>query len=597
MPVAVEDRRELSVGAAGFIAALVVFLPRMAREMVLIGDSSELAAAAVEWGVPHPPGYPVWTALGHLASLLPFRNPAVGVHATSAVYHALAVGFVAATTLRLTRSIPAALAAAGALAFAGSFFLGSLYAEVFPLNDLGFAALLWLAVRLGQREALRPGWLFAFAAIFGMAVAHQQMIGLALPSLALLARPALTKLDRKSWLALLCVAAAGFVVCQLPFLFLARRDPSVSYGEVHDIGSWLRLVTRQDYGGLLSATRAAASSSPTGRIGAFAILAWQSLGVVPILFATFGLLALSRTQRRECLALALAVLLAGPGFASINGVPLEGEASLAFFERFTSMFLVPFAILVGCGVGIAIEMTPIRWQRHSAVALGVVVGLSGLPRAWRIDLSESVLGAEFADDVLLGVPDGALVLITGDVHTSALQYRCATSDACRRITVIAPGQLFLPWKDAQTRRRYPDLRLPEGKLAIARTNEIVKNEIGRRPVFVVPALVTRDPVLSGGYVFGAHGLLLSVYPDQASSFREREAYLELARSVASGERCRGCRPPTALPRRPTSDARLLDEYGLALRNMARRAQAFGEPELGKALFARAKSLSQSGRSR
>jgi hypothetical protein len=593
--VAAEVRRELSVGAAGFVGALVVFLPRLAREMVLLGDSSELAAAAVEWGIPHPPGYPLWTALGHLASLLSFGNPVLGVHATSALYHALAVGFVAATTLRLTRSIAAALAAAGALAFAGSFFLGSLYAEVFPLNDLAFAVLLWLGVRIGQTQATRRSWFLAFAGIFGLAAAHQQMIALALPSLWLLARPALGKLDGRTWLTLLAVAASGYILCQLPLAFLARRDPSVNYGEVYDLGSWFRLVTRADYGGLLSATRAASTSSPAGRIGAFAILAWQSLGVVPILFAAFGLLALSRTQRRECLALAVAVLLTGPAFASINGVPLEGEASLAFFERFTSMFLVPLALLVGCGVGIAIEMTPERWQKHAAVGVALVGGLSGLPRAWRIDLSKSILGAQFADDLLLGVPDGALVLITGDVHTSALQYRCATSDACRRITVIAPGQLFLPWKDAQTRRRYPDLRLPEGKLAIARTNEIVKNEIGRRPVFVVPALVTRDPVLSGGYVFSAYGLLLSVHPDEASAVREREPYLVLARAVASGERCRGCRAPTTIPRRPTSDARLLDEYGLALRNMARRAQVFGEPELGKALFARSRSLKQAQR--
>jgi hypothetical protein len=519
----------------------------------------------------------------------------LGVHATSAVYHALAVGFAAATTFRLTRSIAAALAAAGALTFAGSFFLGSLYAEVFPLNDLAFAVLLWLGVRNGETKATGRSWFLALAAIFGVAAAHQQMIGLALPSVWLLTRPALGKLDRKTWLTLIAVAVSGFVVCQLPLAFLARREPSVNYGEVRDLGSWLRLVTRADYGGLLSATRGASSSSPTARIGAFAILAWQSLGVVPILFAAFGLLALSRTQRRECLALAVAVLLTGPAFASINGVPLEGETSLAFFERFTSMFLVPVAVLVGCGAGIAIEMTKERWQKHVAVGVALVGGLSGLPRAWRIDLSKSVLSAQFADDLLLGVPDGALVLITGDVHTSALQYRCATSDACRRITVIAPGQLFLPWKDAQTRRRYPDLRLPDGKLAIARTNEIVKNELGRRPVFVVPALLTRDPLLSSGYLFGAHGLLLSVHPDQASALREREAFLLLARAVASGERCRGCRAPTTIPRPPTSDARLLDEYGLALRNMARRAQAFGEPELGKALFVRSRSLTQAQR--
>jgi hypothetical protein len=316
------------------------------------------------------------------------------------------------------------------------------------------------------------------------------------------------------------------------------------------------------------------------------------MGVVPILSAAFGLLALSRTQPRECLGLGVAVLLTGPGFAALNGVPLEGEASLAFFERFTTMYLVPFAILVGCGVGMAIELVPRRWATPASVAVTLVAGLSGVFRARHVDLSDSVMGARFADDILLGVPDGSLVLITGDVHTSALQYRCATSDVCRRITVIAPGQLSLPWKDAQTRRRNPDLRLPDGKLVIARTHELVENELGRRPVFVVPALVTRDPTLSGTYLFAAHGLLLRVHADQTSADAARDEFLELARRVASGESCRGCEPPASLPRRPTSDARLLGEYGLSLRNMGRRAFAFGEPELGKALFAKSKLLVQ-----
>jgi hypothetical protein len=218
--------------------------------------------------------------------------------------------------------------------------------------------------------------------------------------------------------------------------------------------------------------------------------------------------------------------------------------------------------------------------------------LAGLPKALRIDLSDRQLSAAFADDLLVAVPDGALVLITGDVHTSALQYRCATSDACRRYTVVAPGQLFLPWKERQTRRRYPDLELPEGPMKLNRTNELVAREIDRRPVYIVPALVARDRVLSGGYNFAPEGLLLRVFPDAKSAQQHRAQFLELARAILAGERCRGCQSPEALPHRPTPDARLLAEYALGLRNMARRAIAFDERELGRALFARAKELEQ-----
>jgi hypothetical protein len=54
------------VGAAGLLYFLTA-----ARDIV-VGDTPELTTAAVTLGVPHPPGYPLFTMLGHLFSLLPF---------------------------------------------------------------------------------------------------------------------------------------------------------------------------------------------------------------------------------------------------------------------------------------------------------------------------------------------------------------------------------------------------------------------------------------------------------------------------------------------------------------------------------------------
>jgi hypothetical protein len=591
--VGIQDRRELNVGALAALAALLTFAPRIAREMVLIGDSSELVGAAVEWGIPHPPGYPLWTALAHLASLVPIGSQALRVNATSALFHALTVGFVAAATLRLTRSLPAAVAAGAALCLSGSFFLSSLYAEVFPLNNLAFAALLYLSLRFFDEKTPSRRSLGVAAIVLGLGLAHHQMLVLALPALAILAYPPLRHvLDKRTTFQLVGYAVVAFAICQVPLFFLARRDPSVSYGEIHDLSSWFLVLTRSDYGGLVSATRGPASSTFGGRMGAFAMLTWQSLGILTLAFAALGLLALSRDHKRQCLALAVAVLVSGPLFASINAVSVEGEASLASYERFTTMFLPPFAILVGSAVPVIAEYFPERARAWAPVWLGLVAGLAGLPRALKIDLGAPQLSSAFADDLLAAVPDGALVLITGDTHTSALQYRCATSDACRRYTIVAPGQLFLPWRDRQTRRRYPDLALPEGTMRLNRTHELVAREIGRRPVYIVPALIARDAVLAGQYNFAPEGLLLRVFPDAASAQQHRRQFLELSRAILAGERCGGCQPPDALPHRATPDSRLLAEYGLALRNMARRAMALDDRALGNALFARARELEQ-----
>jgi tetratricopeptide (TPR) repeat protein len=58
-------------------------------------DSGELAVASQYAGVPHPPGYPVWTVYTWLFTLLPFGNIAYRVGLSSAFAAALSCGFIA----------------------------------------------------------------------------------------------------------------------------------------------------------------------------------------------------------------------------------------------------------------------------------------------------------------------------------------------------------------------------------------------------------------------------------------------------------------------------------------------------------------------
>src|SRR6266851_8606508 len=51
--------------------ALIVYVPRTYRTLAVVGDSAELVTAAALWGVPHPPGYPLYTLLSHLFARVP----------------------------------------------------------------------------------------------------------------------------------------------------------------------------------------------------------------------------------------------------------------------------------------------------------------------------------------------------------------------------------------------------------------------------------------------------------------------------------------------------------------------------------------------
>ena len=80
---------ELLYIAAVFLAALVVYVWTLAPTVTLV-DSGELIVVAQGLGVAHPPGFPLWVMLAHLASLLPFGNVAVRINFSSALFAALA---------------------------------------------------------------------------------------------------------------------------------------------------------------------------------------------------------------------------------------------------------------------------------------------------------------------------------------------------------------------------------------------------------------------------------------------------------------------------------------------------------------------------
>ena len=55
---------------------VVVLLALMATTcpVVYVGDTGEVVAASYSLGIAHPPGYPIYTTLGHIFSYLPYQG-------------------------------------------------------------------------------------------------------------------------------------------------------------------------------------------------------------------------------------------------------------------------------------------------------------------------------------------------------------------------------------------------------------------------------------------------------------------------------------------------------------------------------------------
>src|SRR5947207_9308678 len=83
------SRAELFCAGIVFLIALLLYSWTLAPTVTLT-DSGELIVVAHGLGVAHPPGFPLWIILAHLASLVPLGNVAVRINFSSALFAALA---------------------------------------------------------------------------------------------------------------------------------------------------------------------------------------------------------------------------------------------------------------------------------------------------------------------------------------------------------------------------------------------------------------------------------------------------------------------------------------------------------------------------
>jgi tetratricopeptide (TPR) repeat protein len=149
------------------------------------GDAAEFATSGALLGIPHPPGYPLYTLLSRLCVvLIPFGSAAARVNLLSAVFGALALGFLYESLRIVLRTTWAPWFACLILAFSKAWWLASVTAEVYAMNAFYVAAVLWLALRAGNKAS--PRSLVILAYVFGLALTHHFTIVLVVPALVLI---------------------------------------------------------------------------------------------------------------------------------------------------------------------------------------------------------------------------------------------------------------------------------------------------------------------------------------------------------------------------------------------------------------------------
>jgi hypothetical protein len=414
------DWLEATLVAAVLIALYAATAPRT----VSLEDDGLFILSSYFLGVEHPPGYPLFTLIGHLFSQLPFGSVAYRVHLTSAFFGGLAgaAAWLCARKL-IPGRLPAYLAALG-LGFSPVFWSQAIIAEVYTLNAFFFLVLMYLGLRACPPNAApdpadrRVLPLMAF--LFGLSLSnHWPLMLLVAPGFLILLWPRRMELLKR-----LPLLVFLFLLGLLPYVWMVYRSVSgipISFdGPLQSLQEIWYFISRAGYKDV-DTSLAANWLDRIQFIRFFVSEALVQFAVIGTLVAGIGIWR----QRRvlgDRVAWFLVAAFLGPSLLLLCLLGFEYDSvSKHVFQVYPLPSYAVLALWMGLGFAWL-------WRRF---ALGATVAAGGAGALLMIVLflgSRSNLlehydwAARYAHAVLRALPPNANLFVSGDLDLAPIGY-------------------------------------------------------------------------------------------------------------------------------------------------------------------------------
>ncbi|GAC1415739.1 MAG: hypothetical protein NVSMB53_14430 [Gemmatimonadaceae bacterium] len=462
---------------------------------VTLWDSGEFLSAIHSFGIPHPPGTPLYVLIGRVWSLL-FASVfgfARAINLLSATCTAFGCGILTSLFAKSTGDGFAATAAGLTAGLMSTVWLSATETEVYAVTLLFGCMILWAADRAGENSDAR--WALLAAYLAGLAWSLHLMALLVVPSAILLVfstadgyfavpvgrRYADGRREAHSFAKLL---RGGVVVALLGMtgaLFLlirARHDPAINQGNPSTFGALVDVIMRRQYDVAPLWPRQAPFYLQLGNV--FEYADWQfAKGLSPeappslwrttttVLYAllgAFGFAAHRSADRRSWRAMALLLLVsslgvviylnlkAGPSFGAgilPPNAPHEArERDYFFFWAF-----ICWGLWAGFG---AIRLSRLLKPPLNLVAMvlpfaPVLLNWTAVDR--RTDAVEARARLDEAD-MLAKVPPSGIFLALGDNDTYPLWYLQQVEGTRKDVTIVTVPLLGAKWYRAELARRF-----------------------------------------------------------------------------------------------------------------------------------------------
>jgi hypothetical protein len=396
----------------------------------MMEDDGSFILASYFLSSAHPPGYSLYTLLGHVATWVPAGSVAYRVHLLSALFGAASCATLWACARSLGLSRPAAWLAGLALGLSPAFWSQATIAEVYTLNTLFLFALLAMALR---RAPLGP-----MAFLFGLSLAnHWPLMLLAGTAFAVLLWPRRAELVRR-----LPLLAALFVLGLAPYAWMvARSHAELPFSFAGPLGSLAEVwffVSRAGYAEV-DVSPVAGALDRARYAGFFAAELARQFAVVGTALAALGFWR-SLEEWDRLAAAGMAVVFVMPSLVLILLLGFDYDA---FHKHVFHVYPLPSYGIAALWLALGATWVARRFGRAAAIAasaatlvLAAAIGLHGnwLPNYRWVE--------DYARTILEGLPRDAIVLLNG-ADVPPVAYLHMVEGVRPDVTLVQPEGLLL----------------------------------------------------------------------------------------------------------------------------------------------------------
>lgn len=416
------------------LATIVLYVATLCPT-VYVGDSAEFSEAAAVFGIPHPPGYPLYSLLsGLFVRMVAIGDYGFRSNLFSAICGGLSAGALWVTLRKLRIGTFAALAATSCFALGSTYWSQAVCAEVHTLNCL----LLVLSLLTISIALERPGIasLMTCGFVFGLAVGHRLVNLIFLPGLAILLAAVLRRPRlRGRLIGAFTLAALSTAVVYLYLPIAASRHPPLNMGSPTTWSRFWYVVSAEPYVRHLAVAPFVVN---LGRFVSFLERLPLEIGIAT-LSLPIGIRAMWRADDRRGTLLGLAWM----------------TLTCCVFSAFYNVLDVQsyfLPALIGLVVVGAHGVDRLGQRRPMIVVLLAGIATQGVVNGRNARLNSTHFGRTYSDDVLRSSPRNAILLSFGDTTTHLLWYRQDVEGQRQDVTTVSVDEIA-DWYLTELRRR------------------------------------------------------------------------------------------------------------------------------------------------